>query len=338
MRHRQQSSRRALALAAVVLAVCIVLTRVAAGGPPGHTVRVGFLENIAPTFDPAANPAHREFVEGLRELGYTPGRDVVVEFKSAEGNIKLWPELAAGLVSSKPDMLVTPALGPTLAAAKATKTIPIVMVGATDVIDTGLVASLARPGGNVTGLAVNAAEIAAKRMQLLQDAVPLLSRVAVLWNATLPGMDLAFQNIDKASPQLGVTIQSVRVSGSDQFDQAFGAIESGHPDGLVVLFGPLRGDDLPRIVEFVNQYKIPTIFEIGRGVQGGGLMEFGANSLQMFRRAAFYVDRIANGADPATLPVEEPSRFDLVINLKAAQSMGIAIPQSLLLRADRIVE
>jgi putative ABC transport system substrate-binding protein len=338
MRHWQQSSRRALALAAVVLAVCIVLTRVAAGGPPGHTVRVGFLENIAPTFDPAANPAHREFVEGLRELGYTPGRDVVVEFKSAEGNIKLWPELAAGLVSSKPDMLVTPALGPTLAAAKATKTIPIVMVGATDVIDTGLVASLARPGGNVTGLAVNAAEIAAKRMQLLQDAVPLLSRVAVLWNATLPGMDLAFQNIDKASPQLGVTIQSVRVSGSDQFDQAFGAIESGHPDGLVVLFGPLRGDDLPRIVEFVNQYKIPTIFEIGRGVQGGGLMEFGANSLQMFRRAAFYVDRIANGADPATLPVEEPSRFDLVINLKAAQSMGIAIPQSLLLRADRIVE
>jgi ABC-type uncharacterized transport system substrate-binding protein len=338
MRHWQQSSRRALALAAVVLAVCIVLTRVAAGGPPGHTVRVGFLENIAPTFDPAANPAHREFVEGLRELGYTPGRDVVVEFKSAEGNIKLWPELAAGLVSSKPDMLVTPALGPTLAAAKATKTIPIVMVGATDVIDTGLVASLARPGGNVTGLAVNAAEIAAKRMQLLQDAVPLLSRVAVLWNATLPGMDLAFQNIDKASPQLGVTIQSVRVSGSDQFDQAFGAIESGHPDGLVVLFGPLRGDDLPRIVEFVNQHKIPTIFEIGRGVQGGGLMEFGANSLQMFRRAAFYVDRVANGADPATLPVEEPSRFDLVINLKAAQSMGIAIPQSLLLRADRIVE
>jgi putative tryptophan/tyrosine transport system substrate-binding protein len=338
MRHWQQSSRRALALAAVVLAVCIVLTRVAAGGPPGHTVRVGFLENIAPTFDPAANPAHREFVEGLRELGYTPGRDVVVEFKSAEGNIKLWPELAAGLVSSKPDMLVTPALGPTLAAAKATKTVPIIMVGATDVVETGLVASLARPGGNITGLAINAAEIAAKRVQLLQEAVPNASRIAVLWNATLPGMALGFQNIDRASPQLGVTIQSVRVSGSGEFDQAFAAIESGHPDGLVVLFGPLRGDDLPRIVEFVTQHKIPTIFELGRGVRGGGLMEFGPNSLQMFRRAAFYVDKIANGADPATLPVEEPSQFELVINLKSAKSMGIAIPQSLLLRADRIVE
>ena len=338
MRHWQQSSRRALALAAVVLAVCIVLTRVAAGGPPGHTVRVGFLENIAPTFDPAANPAHREFVEGLRELGYTPGRDVVVEFKSAEGNIKLWPELAAGLVSSTPDMLVTPALGPTLEASKATKTIPIIMVGATDVVETGLVASLARPGGNITGLAINAAEIAAKRVQLLQEAVPNASRIAVLWNATLPGMALGFQNIDRASPQLGVTIQSVRVSGSGEFDQAFAAIESGHPDGLVVLFGPLRGDDLPRIVEFVTQHKIPTIFELGRGVRGGGLMEFGPNSLQMFRRAAFYVDKIANGADPATLPVEEPSRFELVINLQAAKSMGFEVPHSLLMRADRVIE
>jgi putative ABC transport system substrate-binding protein len=338
MRRWQQSSKRVIALAAVVLAVCIVLTRVAAGGPPGHTVRVGFLENLLATFDPAANPAHRELVEGLRELSYTPGRDVVVEFKSAEGNIKLWPELAAGLVSSKPDMLVTPALGPTLAAAKTTKTIPIVMVGATDVVETGLVASLARPGGNITGLAINAAEIAAKRVQLLQEAVPNASRIAVLWNATLPGMALGFQNIDRASPQLGVTIQSVRVSGSGEFDQAFAAIESGHPDGLVVLFGPLRGDDLPRIVEFVTQHKIPTIFELGRGVRGGGLMEFGPNFLPMFRRAAAYVDKIANGADPATLPVEEPSQFELVINLKAAKNMGIAIPQSLLLRADQIVE
>jgi putative ABC transport system substrate-binding protein len=206
-----------LAIAAVALAACAVQARVATAGPPGHTVRVGFLENLLATFDPAANPAHRELVEGLRELGYTPGRDVVVEFKSAEGNIKLWPELAAGLVSSKPDMLVTPALGPTLAAAKTTKTIPIVMVGATDVVETGLVASLARPGGNITGLAINAAEIAAKRVQLLQEAVPNASRIAVLWNATLPGMALGFQNIDRASPQLGVTIQSVRVSGSGEF-------------------------------------------------------------------------------------------------------------------------
>jgi putative ABC transport system substrate-binding protein len=338
MRHWQRSSERVLAAAAVALAVCIVLARVAAAGPPGHTVRVGFLDNIAPTFDPAANPAHREFVEGLRQLGYTLGRDVVVEYKSAQGNVKMWPQLAAELVSSKPDMLVTPGTGPTLAAAKATKTVPIVTVGAYDVVDTGLAASLARPGGNITGLAINGAEIAAKRVQLLRDAVPRLSRVAVLWNATLPAMALGVQYIEKASPQLGVTIQSVRVSGSDEFDQAFAAIEGGHPDGMVVLFGPLRGDDLPRIVEFVNQHKIPTIFEIGRGVRGGGLMEFGANSLPMFRRAAVYVDKIANGADPATLPVEEPSQFEIVINRKAAKSMGFEVPHSLLMRADHVIE
>jgi len=330
-------AKRIITLAAVALAASLVLSP-AGAGPPGHTVRVGFLENLLPTFDPAANPAQHELVEGLRELGYTLGRDVVIDFKSAQGNITLWPQLAAEFVRSKPDMLVTPAQGPTLAAAKATKTIPIVMVGATDVVETGLVASLARPGGNATGLAVNAAEIAAKRVHLLRDAVPRLSRVAVLWNATLPGMGIAFQNIDKASPQLGVTIQSVRVSGSEEFDQAFAAIENGHPDGLVVLFGPLRGNDLPRIVEFVTQHKIPTIFEPGRGVLGGGLMEFGANLLPMFRRAAFYVDKIANGADPATLPVEEPSQFELVINLKAAKSMGIEVPHSLLLRADRVIE
>ena len=329
--------KRVIALAAVALAACLHLSP-AGAGPPGHTVRVGILENILPTFDPATNPGQREFVAGLRELGYTPGRDLIVEFKSADGNIKLLPQLAADLAALKPDVLVTPAHGPTLAAAKTTKTVPIVMIGATDVVDTGLVASLARPGGNVTGLAVNAAEIAAKRVQLLRDAVPRLSRVAVLWNATLPGMDLAFQNIEKASPQLGVTIQSVRVSGSDQFAQAFAAIESGRPDGLVVLFGPLRGDDLPRIVGFVSQHKIPTIFEIGRGVQGGGLMEFGANSLHMFRRAAFYVDKIANGTKPADLPVEEPSQFELVINMKAAKSMGFEVPHSLLMRADRVIE
>jgi putative ABC transport system substrate-binding protein len=326
-------ARAVLALAAVML-----LTPLAGAGPPGHTVRVGFLGGVAPTFDPAANPDQREFVEGLRELGYTLGRDVVVEYKSAPGDPKVWLQLAAELVSSKPDMLVTQFYGQTLAAAKATKTIPIVMVGVADAVDTGLVASLARPGGNITGLAINAAEIAAKRVQLLQDAVPRVSRVAVLWNGSFPAMTLQFENIEKASPQLGVILQSVRVTSADDFDKAFAAIEGGHPDGLIVLFGPLRGNDLPRIVEFVAQHKIPAIFQLGEGVRGGGLMEFGPNSLPMFRRAAAYVDKIANGAAPSTLPVEEPSQFELVINLEAAKSMGIEIPHSLLMRADRVIE
>jgi putative ABC transport system substrate-binding protein len=164
------------------------------------------------------------------------------------------PQIAEELVQLRVDILLTPNTSMTLAAAKVTKTVPIVMIGATDVVDTGLVAGLARPGGNVTGLTVNAAEIAAKRLQLLQEAVPGLSRVAVLWNARFPAMVLQFQNIGQASPQLGVILQSIRViGGSDDFDQAFAAIETGHPQGLVVLYGPLRGNDLPRIVEFVTQ-------------------------------------------------------------------------------------
>jgi putative ABC transport system substrate-binding protein len=212
------------------------------------------------------------------------------------------------------------------------------MRGIADVVETGLVASLAKPGSNITGLAVNAAEIAAKRVQLLKEAVPGLTRVGVLWNARAPAMALGFQNIDNASPQLGVAVQSVRVTGSEDFDKAFAAIESGHPDGLVVLYGPLRGTDLPRIVEFVTRQNLPTIFELGQGAGGGGLMEFGPNFLEMTHRAALYVDKLANGADPATLPVEEPSQFYLVINLKAAKEMGLQIPQSLLLRADQVIE
>ncbi len=328
--------KRILLLAAIALAGFIVRPPLAAAGPPGHIVRLGILDALVPTFDPTADPG--EFVDGLRELGYTPGRDIVFEYKSPHGNGAALPQLAEELVRSGVDILLTLGGSSSLAAAKVTKTVPIVMVGNTDVVETGLIASLARPGGNVTGLAVNAAEIAAKRVQLLRDAVPGLSRVAVLWNANLRGMALQFQNIEQASPQLGVILQSVRVTGSEDFDQAFAAIESRHPEGLVVLYGPMRGNDLPRIVEFVTQRKLPTIFEPERGIRAGGLMEFGPKLDPMSRRAAAYIDKIANGADPATLPVEEPSLFELVINLKAATQMGIQIPNSLLQLADRVIE
>jgi len=338
MMNWQQSSKRGLAVVDVALAACIVLIRIAAAGPPGHTVRVGILGPIAPTFDPDTSRAAREFADGLRELGYTPGRDIIVEYKSALGNSQAMPRLAEEFVQSKVDILLTLNLSLTTAATKATKTLPIIMVGVSDAVETGLVASLARPGGNVTGLAINAAEIAAKRVQLLQEAVPGLSRVAVLWNGGIPGMALAFQNIEQAVPQLGVTLQSVRVTSSDDFDKAFAAIESSRPGGLVVLYGPMRGNDQPRIIEFVTKHQIPTMFQPGQGVSGGGLMEFGPKVEPMFRRAAAYVDKIANGAKPADLPVEEPSQFELIINLKAAKDMGISVPHSLLLRADQVIE
>ena len=324
--------------AAIAFAGFLALTALAAAGPPSHPVRLGILAPIAPSFDPTTDPAVRAFVEGLRELGYTPGRDIVFEYRSAQGNAQALPQLAEQLIQAKVDILLALAPSPAIAAAKATKTVPIVVVGATDVVETGLVASLARPGGNVTGLALNAAEIAAKRVQFSREAVPGSSRVAVLWNANVPGMALGLQNIEKASPQLGVILQPVRVSGSDELDQGFAAIESGHPDGLVVLYGPMRGNDQPRILEFVTQHRLPTLFQPGQGVSGGGLMEFGPKFEPMYRRAAFYVDKIANGAAPAALPVEEPNDFDLVINLKAAKSLGLDVPYSLLMRADRVIE
>jgi putative tryptophan/tyrosine transport system substrate-binding protein len=326
----------ALIAALVVLALVVPF---ASGSPPGRVVRVGLLYPISPKFDPTTNAFDRELVEGLQELGYTPGRDVVFEFRSVAGApVSRLAELAGELVAAKVDMLVTPGTVAALAASKVTKSVPIVMVGTADPVETGLIASLARPGGNVTGLAINASETAAKRVQLLQEAVPKMSRVAVLWNSTISSMTLGFQMIERAAPQLGVTIQSVRVSGSDDFDQAFAAIERGHPGGLIVLYGPLRGNDLPRIVSFVAQHRIPTVFEIGQGVRGGGLMEFGPSQSRMARRAAAYIDKIANGANPAVLPVEEPTVFELVINRTAAKTMGLTLPQSLLLRADMVVE
>lgn len=265
--------RQTSGLGLVIVAV-LALAPAALGGPPGRVVHVGLLYPISPNFDPAANRFDRELVDGLRELGYVPGRDVVFELRSGAGGGPL-PQLAAELVAAKVDMLVTPGMVAALAAAKVTQTVPVVMVGTADPVETGLVASLARPGGNVTGLAVNAVETAAKRVQLLKEAVPKCARVAVLWNASIQSMTLGFHMIEQAAPTLGVTIHSVRVSGSDEFDRAFAALERNRPDGLIVLFGPLRGNDLPRIVEFSVQQRIPTIFEVGQGVRGGGLMEFG---------------------------------------------------------------
>jgi putative ABC transport system substrate-binding protein len=306
--------------------------------PPGHVVRVGLLYPISPDFNPEKNVFDRELVEGLRELGYRQGRDIVFELRSAAGAGARLPQLAAELVAAKVEMIVAPGTQGVLDAARVTKTTPIVMVGTGDPVETGLIASLARPGGNVTGLAVNAAETAAKRVQLLREAVPGLSRVAVLWNSSIQSMTLGFRMIEHAAPKLGVTLQSVEVSGSDRFAEAFAALARARPEGMIVLFGPLRGDDLPRIVEFVVQHRIPTVFEVGQGVRGGGLMEFGPSQVRMARRAAAYIDKIANGANPSSLPVEEPTVFELIINLPAARTMGITIPQGLLLRADRVIE
>jgi putative ABC transport system substrate-binding protein len=330
-----RSVRFALAFALVILAA----PSPAVPAPPsGKVLRLGLLYAITPTFDPASDPVARALAEGLRAHGYELGRNTILEFRSAAGDPDRLPALAAELVRLKVDVLVTVGTGATLAARDATRTIPIVMSDVADPVAAGLAASLVRPGGNITGLSANAAEISPKRVQLLQEAVPKLSRVAVLWNSRFKAMALGFQQIEVAAPSLGVTVQSVRVSGSGDFDQAFAAIARSRPGGLVVLYGPMRGNDLPRIVEFVTRNRLPTVFELGRGISGGGLMEFGANRTDMARSVGAYVDKIANGASPADLPVEEPTRFELIVNLKAARTLGLTIPPSLLMRADRVAE
>jgi ABC-type uncharacterized transport system substrate-binding protein len=323
---------------ALLLAVVLAPPPALAAAPPGRVVRLGVVAAIAPRFDPVANPAHRALLEGLREHGYELGRNVVVEFRSAAGIPERLPAVVTEAIALKPDMLVTYGTAATLEARAQTQSIPIVMVGAGDPVSTGIVASLARPGGNVTGIASNSAEIAAKRVQLLRDAVPGLSRVAVLWNMTLKSMALGFQNIETAAPHLGVTIQSIRVASPDDFDQAFAAITASRPGGLIVLYGPLRGNDLPRIVDFVTRVRLPAVFELGQGVRGGGLMEFGPDFADAARGVGAYVDKIVNGTKAGELPVAEPTKFRVVINMKAAKALRLTIPQSLLLQADQVVE
>ena len=325
---------------AVLFGLTLVLLAVpaAAAPPSGRVVRLGVLTGIGWKFDPASDPIHRALLQGLTAHGYELGRNLLIEYRSADGNPERLPSLAAELVQLKVDVLVTANTLALLAARDATRTVPIVMFNVADPVETRIVESLRRPGGNITGLSYNASEASAKRVQLLREAVPGLTRVAVLWNSRLPAMALGFQQIEVAAPTLGVTVQSVRVAGSDDFDQAFAAIGRNRAGGLIVLYGPMRGNDLPRIVEFVTRHKLPTVFEMERGARGGGLMEFGPSQPEMARQVGAYVDKIVNGAKPADLPVEEPTKFQLVINVKAARIMGLTIPRSLLLRADEVIE
>jgi putative ABC transport system substrate-binding protein len=309
-----------------------------AAPPPGKVVRIGLLYAIREKFDPQSNPIDRALAQSMRAYGYEIGRNVTLEFRSAAGNFERLVPLAAELVRLKVDLLITLGSSPALAAREVTRTVPIVAVGVDDPVDTGMAASLARPSGNLTGLALNSAELSVKRVELLKQAVPNLSRVAVLWNSTIKSMTLQFRRVESAAPNLGVIVQSIQVSSSSDFEEAFAAITKGRCQGLIVLFGPMRGDDLPRIVAYVSRKRLPAVFELGRGVEGGGLMEFGPDIAELARHAGAYVDKIANGAKPADLPIEEPIKFQLVVNLKAAHGMGLTIPQSLLVRADRVIE
>ena len=300
--------------------------------------RIGFLTGTSLSVSPNLPAAFRQ---GLRDLGYVEGRNLVIEYRDAEGKFERFPALAAELVALKVDVLVAANSLAALAAKQATRTLPIVFAFAVDPVTDGLVTSLARPGGNVTGLSTLLAELVGKRLELLKQAVPGVSRVAVLWQPGAQGerteKDLQ-KEAEVAARALGVRVQFVEARGPDDFDRAFSEMTRARAGALTVLGGAMFIIAQRRLVDLAAKNRLPAVYGLREYVDAGGLMSYGPNNVDLFRRAATYVDKILKGAKPADLPVEQPTKFELVINLKTAKALGLTIPPSLLTRADEVIQ
>jgi putative tryptophan/tyrosine transport system substrate-binding protein len=278
------------------------------------------------------------FHDGLRELGWIEGKNLLIERRFAENRIERLPDLAAELVRLNVDVIVGFGTPPPLAAKRATTTIPIVMAAAGDPVGSGLVASLARPGGNVTGMSLMAPDLAGKRLELLKELVPRLARVAVIWNAANPYPALVFKETQAAGRTLGIEVQSLEVRGSNDFDGAFEAARRQRPEALITVEDPLTITHRKLIVDFTAEQRLPAVHGVREFVAAGGLLSYGASLDDLFRRAAGYVDKILKGVKPADLPVLQPTKFELVINLKTAKALGLEVPPMLLARADEVIE
>jgi len=326
--------RRSIAglIVAVTLGTLAASLAFAAQQPP-KIPRIGVLRPGAPP-----DASVEAFRQGLRDLGYVEGKNIAFEYRWAEGKLDRLPDLAADLVRAKVDLIVTSTTPAIQAAKNATTTIPIVFAAAGDPVATGLVAGLARPGGNITGLSLLSAELSGKRLELLKETVPGISRVAVLWNTASVAMALTVKEVQAAAVTLGVTPHMVGVRHPDDFAGAFAAIARARPDALVVVLDPFTLVHRKRILEFAAANRLPAMYELRVFVDEGGLMAYGPSVTDMSRRAATYVDKILKGAKPADLPVEQPTRFELVINFKTAKALGLTFPQSILIRADHMIQ
>jgi len=303
---------------------------------PAKVARIGFLNPASPQL---ADIQLQAFRDGLRELGYVEGKNVQLEVRWGDGKLERLPSLAAELVEAKVDVLVAVSSPGVVAAHHATRTIPIVMPLSSDPVGDGLVASLARPGGNITGLSVMAPELGEKRIQLLKEMFPKVSHaMAVLWNPAYVGMRARFEQAQAAAPTVGLTVRSMEVRDSPELDVAFEAIIREHPEALLILVDPFTRSQRSRIVELAAKQRLPTIYESSEFVDVGGLASYGPNIQDQFRRAATYVDKILRGAKPADLPIEQPTKFELVINLRTAKALDIKFPESIVLRADKVIE
>ncbi len=303
---------------------------------PGKVFRIGILGNV-PLTDPEGARLWGAFIQGLRDLGYVEGQNIMIEHRYSEGKYERLPDLAADLVRLKVDVIVAPATNPVLAAKQATRTIPIVMTGSEDAVGSGLVASLARPGGNVTGLSTLAPEIVGKQLELLKEIVPRVSRVAVLWNPTNRVHPLSLGEAKVAARSLGVQLQILEARGPEEFESAFATMTRERASALLVLHDGMFLLHPTRIADLAAKSRLPAMYQLREHVDAGGLMVYGPSLRDNFRRAATYVDKILKGAKPADLPVEQPTKFELVINLKTAKALGLTIPRSILIRADEVI-
>jgi putative ABC transport system substrate-binding protein len=321
---------------AVVFAVGLTLAPLMAEGQQGGKIyRIAFLGT-------AFASGHACLVEalrgGLRDLGYVEGKNIVIECRGAEGKYDRLLDLATDLVRLKVDVLVTSGTAATQAAMQATTTIPIVMVGTGDPLRSGLVASLARPGGNVTGLTQLGAEVAGKRLQILKDTVPNVSRVAFLWSRANASHIPYLNDLQAAARGLRLTLQSVEVQELHEFESVFAGMMRERPDALIVTADATHQRRQAWIVDFAAKRRLPTMYQLKEYVEAGGLMSYGTSIADHYRRAATYVDKVLKGAKPADLPVEQPTKFELVINLKTAKALGLTIPQTILHQADQVIQ
>jgi putative ABC transport system substrate-binding protein len=324
--------------------VALVLTfvmfgAVATAQQPKKVPRIGYLSPL----DAARESSRAEIIrQALRVLGYMEGQNIAIEYRYAEGKRDRFPELATELVRLKVDMIVVTGGGPLIRATKnATNTIPIIMTGSgPDPVEAGLIESLARPGGNITGLTYLSTELGGKRLELFKEAVSKLGRVAVLYDVNTPGTSREVkEDLPVAARELKLTVQPWQIRDADGLEKAFVALNKERPDGLYVpLTGPLMRANGKRIADFALKSRLPSLYGDKGGVEAGGLLYYGADLADIYRRVGTYVDKIIKGTTPADLPVERPTKFELVINLKTAKQIGLTIPQSLLYRADRVIK
>jgi putative tryptophan/tyrosine transport system substrate-binding protein len=335
MKNKQQKFMRekitALTLGALLFALSVPVWAQQATKVP----QIGFIIVTSPSANAARIDAFRQ---GLRDLGYVEGKNIVIQYRWAEGKFDRLPELAAELVRLKVDVIVSAGPQPTRAAKEATSTIPVVMGQDNDPIGNGFIVSLARPGGNITGLSTLYPEISGKQLELLKEIIPRLSHLAVFGNSTQPGNPQSLKKVELAAGALSVQLQYVDVQGPKDTETAFRAASKGHADAVLVLSSPVIFSHRKRFADIAVKNRLPVMYAQPEFVEDGGLMTYGPSITDLYRRAASYVDKILKGAKPAELPVEQPTKFELLINLKTAKQIGLTIPPNVLLRADKVIK